>query len=163
MEDEVGIRLLTAGDCGDAAEVWWRARMAAAGMPEPVHTFDEVLRWFCEVLLPDGQTWIAEDGGRLVGVLTLDGDELDQLYVVPEASGQGVGSMLVDLAKALRPDGLALWTFESNVAAQEFYRRRGFSEVRRTDGAGNEEHAPDVRMVWGNHAEAGGEGLGSRA
>lgn len=161
--DEVGVRLLTAGDCEAAAETWWLSRTTAAGMPGPVHTSDEVRRWFCEVLLPDGQTWIAERAGRLVGVLTLDGDELDQLYVVPEVSGQGVGSMLVDLAKALRPDGLALWTFETNVEAQEFYRRRGFSEVRRTDGADNEERAPDVRMVWGNHSEAGGEGLGSRA
>ena len=36
---------------------------------------------------------------------------------------------------------------------ESFYRRHGFTEVRRTDGADNEEHVPDVRMVWGAHPE----------
>jgi len=103
---------------------------------------------FAEVLLPDGRTWVAIDDDRIVAVLTLDGDDLDQLYVDPPHAGQGIGSMLVDLAKSLRPDGLELWTFQSNLRAQEFYRRHGFGEVRRTDGAGNEEHAPDIRMAW---------------
>lgn len=149
------VRPLEAGDVDAAAAVWWRGRTSAGpAVPAPVHTEQQVRRWFLEVLLPDGQTWVAESDGAVVAVLTLDGDDLDQLYVVPEAAGQGIGSMLVELAKQLRPDGLALWTFQTNVAAQEFYRRHGFTEVRRTDGAANEERAPDVRMVWGGHPEA---------
>ena len=158
--DGVVVRPLEPADCDAAADVWWESRLAAPGMPAPIHTFAEVRRWFAEVLLPDGQTWVAlDDDGSPVGVLVLDGDDLDQLYVVPASAGAGIGSMLVELAKSLRPDGLALWVFESNVSARAFYRRRGFAEVRRTDGASNEERAPDVRMVWGDH----GEGLGSRA
>lgn len=141
------LRPMEAGDTDEAATVWWRAR-AGAAIPAPVHTREEVGGWFADVLLPDGQTWVAEQGDRVVAVLTLDGDDLDQLYVVPELAGQGIGSMLVELAKQLRPDGLELWVFQTNVAAQEFYRRHGFVEVRRTDGAGNEERAPDVRMAW---------------
>ena len=38
--------------------------------------------------------------------------------------------------------------FESNVGARRLYARRGLVEVERTDGAGNEEKAPDVRMAW---------------
>ena len=112
-----------------------------------------LFRSFADVLLPDGQTWVAVDDGRIMAVLTLDGDDLDQLYVAPEVAGQGVGSTLVDLAKDLRPGGLALWTFQSNTRAQAFYRHHGFTEVRRTDGAANEERLPDVRMVWGAHPE----------
>lgn len=153
------VRPLEAGDCDAAADVWWRSRAAAAGMPAPVHTETEVRRWFAEVLLPDGQTWVADGDGSLVGVLVLDGDDLDQLYVVPGSTGAGIGSMLVDLAKSLRPDGLALWVFQTNESARAFYRRRGFAEVRRTDGSSNEERTPDVRMVWGDHPE----GLRSRA
>jgi GNAT superfamily N-acetyltransferase len=155
----VVVRPLDAEDCDAAADVWWRARVKAAGMPAPVHSEDEVRRWFADVLLPDGQTWVAERDEELIGVLTLDGDDLDQLYVEPDAAGQGIGSLLVDLAKVLRPDGLALWVFQSNTDALRFYRHRRFAEVRRTDGEGNEERAPDVRMVWGNHPE----GLRSRA
>ena len=78
------------------------------------------------MLLPDAQTWVALDDGRIVAVLTLDGDDLDQLYVAPDAAGQGIGSALVDLAKDLRPGGLALWTFQTNTRAQDFYRRHDF-------------------------------------
>ena len=147
------VRPLEADDCDAAADAWWLSRTTAAGIPAPIHSHDEVRRWFAEVLLPDGQAWVADRDGSLVGVLVLDGDDLDQLYVVPEAARSGIGSMLVELAKSLRPDGLALWAFESNTSARAFYRRHGFAEVRRTDGAANEERAPDVRMVWGDHEE----------
>jgi GNAT superfamily N-acetyltransferase len=159
MTTDIQVRPLTAEDCDAAADVLWRSRAKAAGIPAPVHSEDEVRHWFADVLLPDGQTWVAERDDELVGVLTLDGDDLDQLYVVPDAAGQGIGSLLVDLAKALRPDGLALWVFQSNTDAQKFYRDRGFAEVRRTAGEANEERVPDVRMVWGNHPE----GLSCRA
>jgi len=41
-----------------------------------------------------------------------------------------------------------LWTFVSNVRAQRFYERHGFTVAERTDGSGNEEKAPDLRYVW---------------
>jgi GNAT superfamily N-acetyltransferase len=153
--DELLIRLLEPYDADEAARVWWKARHAYPDLlPAAIHTLDEVATWFVDVLLPDAQTWIALDDGRIVAVLTLDGDDLDQLYVDPDFAGQGVGSTLVDLAKDLRPGGLALWTFQTNTRAQAFYLHHGFTEVRRTDGATNEERAPDVRMTWGNHPES---------
>jgi GNAT superfamily N-acetyltransferase len=153
--DDLLIRPLEPYDTDEAARVWWKARHASPDLlPAAIHTLDEVATWFADVLLPDAQTWVALDDGRIIAVLTLDGDDLDQLYVDPDFAGQGVGSTLVDLAKDLRPGGLALWTFQSNTRAQSFYVHHGFTEVRRTDGAGNEERAPDIRMVWGNHGEA---------
>jgi len=153
--DDLLVRPLEPSDTGEAAALWWRSRHAdGAQLPPAIHTAEQVATWFADVLLPDGQTWLALDDGRIVAVLTLDGDDLDQLYVAPDAAGQGIGSALVDLAKDLRPGGLALWTFQSNTRAQAFYSRHGFQEVRRTDGAANEELAPDVRMVWGRHPEA---------
>jgi len=153
--DDLLIRPLEPYDTDEAAAVWWRSRHAEGSLlPAAIHTAEQVAAWFAEVLLPDAQTWVALDDGRIVAVLTLDGDDLDQLYVDPDVAGRGVGSTLVDLAKDLRPGGLALWTFQTNLRAQAFYQARGFVEVRRTDGAENEERAPDVRMTWGNHPEA---------
>ena len=153
--DDLLIRPLEPSDTDEAAAVWWRSRHAEGSLlPAAIHTAEQVAAWFAEVLLPDAQTWVALDDGRIVAVLTLDGDDLDQLYVDPDVAGRGVGSTLVDLAKDLRPGGLALWTFQTNLRAQAFYQAHGFVEVRRTDGAENEERAPDVRMTWGNHPEA---------
>ena len=153
--DDLLIRPLEPYDTDEAAAVWWRSRHAEGSLlPAAIHTAEQVATWFAEVLLPDAQTWVALDDGRIVAVLTLDGDDLDQLYVDPDVAGRGVGSTLVDLAKDLRPGGLALWTFQTNLRAQAFYQAHGFVEVRRTDGEANEERAPDVRMTWGNHPEA---------
>lgn len=153
--DEVLIRPMEPADTDEAAAVWWRSRHARdSQVPASIHTEAGVRRWFADVLLPDGDTWLASNEGRIIAVLTLDGNDLDQLYVDPGAAGQGIGSTLVELAKDLRPGGLALWTFQSNTRAQAFYRHHGFTEVRRTDGADNEEGLPDVRMVWGTHPEA---------
>jgi len=46
------------------------------------------------------------------------------------------------------PGGLSLWAFAANHGAIAFYGRAGFVEVLRTDGSGNEERQPDVRMRW---------------
>src|SRR6476619_1643381 len=87
-------------------------------------------------------SFVAEDdGGALVGLLVLDQDRVDQLYVEPTLTGRGIGSELIGLAKRARPQGLRLWTCESNLAAQRFYEKHGFRQVERTAGD-NEEGAP---------------------
>ena len=101
------------------------------------------------VVLPQREAWLSTRDDAVVGVLVLEGDDwLDQLYLAPGCTGQGLGSRLFGLAKERRPGGLQLWTFESNLRAQRFYERHGFVEAERTDGSGNEERARDVRYVW---------------
>jgi len=58
-----------------------------------------------------------------------------------------VGKALLRHVQTDRPM-VRLWTFQANTAAQQFYLRHGFVETQRTDGAGNDEHLPDVRFEW---------------
>jgi GNAT superfamily N-acetyltransferase len=130
------------------AEVWLRSRKASVpAIPAPVHDDDEVRAWFAEVVLAERATWVAVVDGEVVALLVLDGPWVDQLYVDPSATGRGLGSSLIEHAKARRPDGLDLWTFQANARARRFYARHGFVEVARTEGD-NEEGAPDVRLRW---------------
>jgi chorismate mutase/GNAT superfamily N-acetyltransferase len=155
---DLTLRPATADDADALAQLFWDARQAAyPAMPHTVHTLAEGRHWFREVLglvprtvpMPEErETWVAERDGEVVGYLVLDPDWLDSLYVRPDLTGQGIGAALLDLAKSLRPDGFGLWVFETNLRAQEFYRRHGLFVVRRTDGADNEEHAPDLEMTW---------------
>lgn len=82
-----------------------------------------------------------------MGFLARRGTEVDAMYLAPGARGCGLGRALLDEAKA--EGRLELWTFQANLGAQRFYMREGFREVERTDGAGNDERLPDVRLVWG--------------
>jgi ribosomal protein S18 acetylase RimI-like enzyme len=152
----VTLRRAGAADARAAADVWLRSRRAAVpAVPAPVHPDDEVRHHFETVLVPSKETWLAEADGVVVAVLVLDGAEVDQLYVDPDWQRAGIGSELVRLAQDMRPGGLALWTFQSNLRAQRFYERHGFVAVGRTDGSANEERAPDVRYVWGGRRDGG--------
>lgn len=136
-------------DAERTAELYLRARKAALpAIPLMVHTDEETRRWMAQRVVPQTELWIAETrDGRVVGMLVLDADWVDQLYVEPELTGHGIGSELIAVAKRERPHGLRLWTFESNLAAQRFYERHGFDARDRTANA-NEEGAPDILYVW---------------
>ena len=147
-EPDLTLRPATDRDVPALARLYVAARQAAVPeMPEMVHTAAETRAWLGRQL-GERDVWLAEQGGSIVGYVALGERWLDSLYVRPDLTGQGIGSVLLDLAKGLRPGGLGLWVFQSNVRAQRFYRRHGFTEVERTDGADNEERAPDIRMAW---------------
>lgn len=113
------------------------------------HGDDEVRRWISDVLLPTREVWVAAvRRGGVVGMMALTRDMVDQLYVAPGWTRRGIGGRLIELAKARRPDGLDLYTFQVNGGARRFYERQGFREVERGDGSGNEERQPDVRYAW---------------
>jgi pimeloyl-ACP methyl ester carboxylesterase len=141
------IRRGSSADARAAADLYLRAREAglrAGSIPAGVHDDDDVRGYFAAHIVGDCELWVAEADGVLVGILVLDGEFVDQLYVEPGLTGRGIGSALLALARRERPGGLRLWTFQSNTGAQRFYERNGFVEVRRTDGRDNEERAPDV-------------------
>jgi putative acetyltransferase len=86
-------------------------------------------------------------GETLNGFIAFRENWIDQFYVLPVRQGHGIGSALLDIAKAAHPE-LSLWTFERNDPARRFYERRGFVAVDWTDGSGNEEREPDVLYRW---------------
>jgi len=146
-------------DDGEAlAALATAARHAAVPlMPPHVHTPEEDRAWIADQLAGEREVWVTESAEGLVGYAILEPGWLHSLYVRPDLKGQGIGSFLLDFIKSLRPDGFSLWVFVSNVAAQRFYRRHGLVEVRRTDGADNDEGEPDIEMAWPGYAERGAD------
>jgi len=110
---------------------------------------------------PAADTVLAEDAGRLVGfVHTIldddprDGALLDNLHVVPEAQGTGIGTLLMGhSAEAVLARGrirrLYLFVLELNTEAQAFYDARGGRCVGREEfeepGGGR---TIGLRYVW---------------
>ena len=146
----VTVRRGELADANLAAELWLRARRAAVGaIPPPTHTDAEVRSWFSTRVALELELWLAEsEHGELLGILVLDDESIDQLYVDPANTGRGIGRLLLTVAKSERPNGLQLWTFVSNCGAQRFYERHGFIEIRRTNGTDNEEHSPDILYAY---------------
>ena len=122
-------------------------REALPYLPD-LHTADEDRAWVANVVLPHQEVWVAEAGGRVVGVAALDGDMLAQLYILPGEQGRGIGSALLAKAMAQRSTGMRLYAFQRNTRARGFYERHGFVAVEFGDGSGNEEGEPDVLYQW---------------
>lgn len=142
------IRRAVPSDAGAVADVYLASFRAALPNVRLAHDDEEVRGWIAGHLIPQRETWVADRGGRIVGFMTVHDGWLEQLYLAPDARGQGLGDRLLALARERQPAGLQLWTFQANAPARRFYARHGFIEVELTDGAGNEEREPDVRLEW---------------
>jgi GNAT superfamily N-acetyltransferase len=100
--------------------------------------------------------WVAEEAGRVLGFLAIRRSRrngwqvLERLYVEPDEQGRGVGTALLEQAKALRPGGLYLWVFEKNTGARRLYERHGFRLVALRLGAAadNGEREADALYAW---------------
>lgn len=105
--------------------------------------------------------FISRVDDRAVGFAFAFGDEddewgtqLDNLHVVPEYKGQGIGKQLLSaiattcVAQCQQPT-LHLWVYEANTQAQEFYARlgaqRGERLVIQAPGGGE---VPEYRYYW---------------
>ncbi len=148
----VTFRMTSASDGTAVTDVFQRARAEMRYLPL-LHTDVEDRAFFSQQVLPSSQVTVAEVDGVLVGFSAVKDGWLDHLYVAPEQQGRGIGRSLLARAMAEHPEGLSLWVFEANHRAIALYARAGFEEVIRTDGSGNEEGQPDVRMHWGGRRQ----------
>jgi ribosomal protein S18 acetylase RimI-like enzyme len=94
--------------------------------------------------IADGQTWVLEDAERIAGILVLEetpaGMLLDNIAVLPEYQGKGVGRALLEFAEAeARQHGFGaihLYTHALMTENIALYSRIGYVETRRVTEKG---------------------------
>ena len=86
-------------DAAAIAAVHLAARRVAMPYLPEVHSDAETYAWVAEHVLSRHEVWVAEVNGRVVGVASLEGDFLEQLYVLPGYQGMGIGSALFTKAQ----------------------------------------------------------------
>ncbi|MBT2900358.1 GNAT family N-acetyltransferase [Streptomyces sp. McG3] len=153
--DHQGVRLrpATPNDAEAVTRVFLASRAAAMPYLPRVHSDEDTLAWITHVVLPTSTAvWVAEEtaeGGEPIGFAVLAGDdELDHLYLRPDALRRGIGSRLLAEVRGAARGALKLYVFQRNAAARAFYERHGFTAVAFDDGARNEENEPDVLYRW---------------
>ncbi|WP_282686199.1 MULTISPECIES: GNAT family N-acetyltransferase [unclassified Streptomyces] len=152
----VRLRPATAGDAEAVTRVFLDSRAAAMPWLPRIHSDADTLAWITHVVLPTSTAvWVAEaageagESGALLGFAALAGrDELDHLYLRPDALRRGIGSRLLAEVRGAVDGPVHLYVFQRNVAARAFYERHGFSAVAFDDGGRNEENEPDVLYRW---------------
>ena len=143
----LGLRRLALRDMDAAAAVHRASFDHALPWLAGLHTRAEDCTFYRTQVFPACQVWGQEWQSKLVGIIAFREGWIDQLYVLPDAQGQGVGSDLLEVAQNTFPV-LNLWTFQRNQRARRFYEANGFEAVRETDGVDNEEKEPDVLYRW---------------
>ena len=141
------LRRAERGEAGVIAVLFRNVRATSLPYLRESHTPADDHRFFADRVLVECAVRVAEDDSGLTGFCASRVGWVEHLYVRPDRQGRGIGTALLSEAQAAWPR-LQLWVFQRNAAALRFYAARGFREVERTDGAGNAEREPDVRMEW---------------
>jgi GNAT superfamily N-acetyltransferase len=141
------LRQLKLADMDAAARVLRIAFDRALPTLAGLHTPEEDRWFFRERVFTTCEVWGAFDGDAMTGMIAFREDWIDQLYVLPEAQGRGLGTALLQVAQNAF-DRLQLWTFQCNGRARRFYEAKGFALIQLTDGARNEEKEPDALYLW---------------
>lgn len=102
---------------------------------------------FAGDLIDKGCVSVAAHSTRVTGFIAHNAATIEALYVAGDVRRRGIGSALLQHMQA-GCDALTLWTFQANTQALAFYACHGFAPVEKTDGAGNDEGLPDIRLAW---------------
>jgi ribosomal protein S18 acetylase RimI-like enzyme len=145
---DVRLRRATFEDAGAIAEVFIASFGSLTFLPR-LHTDDEHRAFIANVVLPQQEVVVAEDEAGIAGFIAMaHGDLIEHLYVRPDRQRRGIGTALLDEAKARMPGGFRLWVFQQNDQARRFYERNRLAVLELTDGSGNEEKTPDALYGW---------------
>ena len=80
--------------------------------------------------IENGRVWLLEETGCLVGTVTIKGNAVNRLFVLPEYQSQGYGSQLMDFAEARIAEKFCCVHLDSSLAAKEMYLKRGYKETK---------------------------------
>jgi len=140
------IRPLGQAEIRPAAKLLFRSANLAYRDINWNHTEQETLDWFEATQDRWSEIWVAACGGQLAGVMCLETDFIDQLFIDPDWQRKGIGSELLERAKQSYPNGFKLFVFQNNEPAVNFYERHGL--VRGKAGVSPDEGEPDFEYFW---------------
>ncbi|WP_442932036.1 GNAT family N-acetyltransferase [Mycobacterium sp. 050134] len=146
--DDIRIRRAEPADLGAVAEMHyavWRRSWTGILTSPLLNLLGPPKRWVADVYpqtlnRPGWGMWIAEAGGRAVGVTIFgpDDDEpgstqIDALYIADDRQRHGIGGLLLETVLRRSPStDVILWCAEQNAKARSFYEKNHFRADGRT-------------------------------
>lgn len=124
----ITIRSYTEDDLDTVVTLWYKSWSNA--FPELKHPqpFEAWKSRFKNDLAINSTVWVAENQSRIVGFIVINEIKgiLEQIFVDVDVQRVGIGTALLNKAKAICPLGLLLTTLQQNVQARKFYEKNGF-------------------------------------
>ncbi len=121
------IRKYQPADLDDYMTTWESA--SAVAHPFLTDAFQAKTRSdIINVFLPITENWVWDADGRVVGFVSMMGNEIGGLFVRPERQRQGIGRALVDHVRE-KHEHLEVEVFLDNVIGRAFYAKYGFLQT----------------------------------
>ena len=98
-----------------------------------LHTPERQEAYLLEKMRDGSRCWMLAAEDVPVGLVSVRGSLIEDLYVLPERQGQGYGTRLLRFAMGQCDGTPSLWILENNTGAARLYRRMGFRETGRVD------------------------------
>ena len=96
------------------------------------HTPERQYRYLAEKAASGSRIFLLlREGETPVGVVTVTGDLIADLYILPEERNKGYGTVLLQYAMGQCAGSPTLWILENNAGAERLYRRNGFRPTGR--------------------------------
>lgn len=80
--------------------------------------------------ITDGCVYILEDDNKIVGTVTINDNEINRLYVLPEYQRKGYGGFLLNFAEKLISENHDEIVLYSSFPAKGMYLKRGYRECK---------------------------------
>jgi GNAT superfamily N-acetyltransferase len=93
-----------------------------------------------------GGVWVALTQKQIVGFIVVSDSVIAQIFVDVDMWRNGVGTVLVNQAKRVYPNGLSLTTLQQNEQARQFYEKHGF--VPKAVGINPINGQPNTEYHW---------------
>jgi GNAT superfamily N-acetyltransferase len=133
-EDQPVLRPARGGDGEAVLEV---TRLSVAGLARNHYSAEQIAGWmgertpaYYEDLIAHGRMVVAERGGVIVGFVDSEPGELTRLFILPDASGYGLGRRLLQIGIEHARRGLdGSIRVEATLNAVDFYKHFGFKAI----------------------------------
>tara|TARA_R110000772_G_scaffold153478_1_gene264493 strand:- start:391 stop:822 length:432 start_codon:yes stop_codon:yes gene_type:complete len=80
--------------------------------------------------IPGSETWVYEIDNSIVGFISMIGNEIGGLFVLPNNQSKGIGKALIGLIKQDHAQ-LEVEVFDKNLNGKGFYEKYGFELIDR--------------------------------
>jgi len=118
------IRKHKEADLDSILDVWYQAQNLAHPFLDSAFV-EKVKKDMRELYIPNSETWVYEENGRVIGFVGMMGNEIGGLFVLPNHHSKGIGTELVNFILASANE-LEVEVFKANKIGRAFYDKYGF-------------------------------------
>jgi len=142
---KISIEEFSADHAAELVQLWRESFEFGVGVKDP-HPIEEQANYLLTEVVPNNAVRVAFLERRMVGFIAASSISISQLYVRIGFHRRGIGSKLLEWAKAQSGGSLWLYTFSRNATARAFYERHGFAIV--AQGHEPSWDLADIRYEW---------------